>query len=80
MKPPKEKAKELIDKFFDYVGAMTCNQQNENAKKCALISIENEIETIESLIKLCNSDNFMKIHLDNKLQELQNVKSEIEKL
>lgn len=68
-------AKELIDKF-----TLLTTGGYDLAVISALISIDKEIETIEILIKLCNSDNFMKIHLENKLQELQELKSEIEKL
>lgn len=75
MKTAKEKAEELIDKF-----TLLTTGGYDLAVISALISIDKEIETIEILIKLCNSDNFMKIHLENKLQELQELKSEIEKL
>ena len=39
---PKEKAKDLFDKHFDYVEAWSESNQIENAKKCALITV-NEI-------------------------------------
>lgn len=44
----KDKAKELFNNYFDYVEAMTSNQQNENAKKCVLIAIEIAIEEIDN--------------------------------
>ena len=39
---PKEKAKELFDKHFEFVEALSASNQIENAKKCALITV-NEI-------------------------------------
>ena len=36
----KEKAKELFDKYFDFVGAFTLYQQHENAKQCALKAVD----------------------------------------
>jgi hypothetical protein len=36
----KEKAKELFNNYFYYVEAITSNQQIENAKKCALIAVD----------------------------------------
>ena len=37
---PKEKAKELLIKFLYYVESFSSEQQNENAKQCALISVD----------------------------------------
>jgi hypothetical protein len=39
---PKEKATELVNKHFDYVEAWSVSNQIENAKQCALITV-NEI-------------------------------------
>jgi hypothetical protein len=44
---PKEKAKNLVNKHFDYVEAWSASNQIENAKKCALITV-NEILLIDS--------------------------------
>ena len=37
---PTEKAKDLFNKYFGYVEAYSSDQQSENAKKCALICVE----------------------------------------
>ena len=37
---PKEKAKQLFNLYFDLVEAHSSMQQEENAKKCALIAVE----------------------------------------
>lgn len=39
---PKEKATELVNKHFDFVEAWSVSNQLENAKQCALITV-NEI-------------------------------------
>jgi hypothetical protein len=41
---PKEKAKELFDKYFEFVEAYSVQGQNENAKRCALIAVDLAIE------------------------------------
>ena len=41
---PKEKAKELLIKFLYYVESFSLEQQNENAKQCALISVDEILE------------------------------------
>jgi hypothetical protein len=41
----KEKAKELIDKYFDLVEAQTAEQQEDNARKAALIVCDELINT-----------------------------------
>jgi hypothetical protein len=45
---PKEKALQLFNNYFEYVEAFTPNQQNDNAKKCALITVDEIIETLKS--------------------------------
>jgi len=42
---PKEKAKELYDKYFELVEAQTSEQQEENARKAALIVCDELINT-----------------------------------
>lgn len=92
MKDAKEKAKELVEQFynqpinFPYVdsedgrcigaGYMTHN----TAKQCALIAVDNEIKSIIWLNNWCNYDNYMKEHIQNRILDLQKVKSEIENL
>ena len=65
---PKEKAKELLIKFLYYVESFSFEQQNENAKQCALISVD-------EIINECG-DRF----LFSKCDYWQEVKNEIEKL
>ena len=65
---PKEKAKELIDKF-KYYSDVNHNGNFENAKQCALIAVD----------EIIYNDGFTR--LDNYLIEFWlNVKHEIEKL
>ena len=42
---PKEKAKELYDKYFELVEAQTAEQQEDNARKAALIVCDELINT-----------------------------------
>jgi hypothetical protein len=37
---PKEKAKQLFDKYFEFVEAYSVQGQNENAKQCVLIAVD----------------------------------------
>ncbi len=49
---PRDKAKELIDKHVYYVQSATAFGQMENAKACALITVEellNEITSIDDI-------------------------------
>ena len=45
---PELKAKELFDKHFDFVEAWSGSNQIENAKQCALITV-NEILKIDNI-------------------------------
>lgn len=36
---PKEKAKELFDKYFEFVEAFSAQNQIENAKQCAMMCV-----------------------------------------
>ena len=42
---PKEKAKELYDKYFELVEAQTSEQQEDNARKAALIAVDEILNT-----------------------------------
>ena len=42
---PKEKAKELFDKHFEFVEALSTRNQIYNAKQCALITVDEIIDT-----------------------------------
>lgn len=43
------------------------------AKECALIAVKRELESIMWLSLLCNFDNPMKVHLENKISELKEI-------
>ena len=67
---PKEKAKELVDKFYPYdsIQAETV-YVFENAKQCALICVYEMLNNYEDKYKYCKTK-----------QYLEEVKKEIEKL
>ena len=66
---PKEKATELVNKHFDYVEAWSVSNQLENAKQCALITV-NEIQIYLDEVMLPNQFD----------QYLDEVKTEIKKI
>ena len=70
---PQEKAKELVDRYLQYVEAFSCKQQDENAKQCALIAVD---EILNLMIKEFKWDIFNNGHIEYWLE----VKQEIEKL
>lgn len=51
MLSPKEKAKELFNKFFPYVEAMSSRQQDENAKQCVLIAVDEILDLMINTFK-----------------------------
>jgi hypothetical protein len=66
---PQEKAKNLVNKHFDYVEAWSASNQLENAKQCALI-------TVDEIIIYLNE-----VMLPNPFdQYLDEVKTEIKKI
>ena len=67
---PKEKTKEIVNKFYYYVESISESQQQENAKQCALISVDEILSFID------NSD-FTNLYWLNYWTE---VKEEINKL
>jgi len=69
MSNPKEKATELVNKHFDYVEAWSVSNQLENAKQCALITV-NEIQIYLDEVMLPNPFD----------QYLDEVKTEIKKI
>ena len=73
---PKEKAKELLIKFLYYVESFSFDQQNENAKQCALISVD---EIINSNPSYDDYGGNGWIIIDNS-EYWKEVKNEIEKL
>ena len=71
---PKEKAKELYDKYqFVYVQNYTSSHE---VKQCALIAIENAVENIEAIDSKMINDNFK----EALLIYWEAVKNEIERL
>lgn len=46
---PKQKAKELFEKFLPYVEAFSSEQQIENAKEAAIIVVDEMLEEISNL-------------------------------
>jgi hypothetical protein len=66
---PKEKATELVNKHFDFVEAWSASNQLENAKQCALITV-NEIQIYLDEVMLPNPFD----------QYLDEVKTEIKKI
>jgi len=86
---PKEKAKELVEKFMSYSyfsdGNNSMNrqyQQEDNAKQCALIAVENEynakIQAYNEMSEFClDVASQAAIYAE---KEKEKVKQEIEKL
>jgi len=70
---PKEKAKELFDKFFKSTHPY---YDLENAKKCALIAVDE----VQQLIKDLSSCKNRFIYIIDEMNYWQEVKQEIEKL
>jgi hypothetical protein len=66
---PQEKATNLVNKHFDYVEAWSVSNQLENAKQCALITV-NEIQIYLDEVMLPNPFD----------QYLDEVKTEIKKI
>jgi hypothetical protein len=70
---PKEKAKELFNKYYSYLKANLMNDEEarEDAKVCALILVDNIIK------ELLNDKDF---YFKTRVHYYQAVKQEIEKL
>ena len=70
---PKEKAKELVDRFLSIEGADDCgNSYSCVAKQCALICVDEKIETLLPYAGL--------LDIKKTIDELEEVKQEINKL
>jgi ferredoxin len=89
MKNAKEKAEELVDKYFseirmpsDCEGCMQCVDRCGNmvdiAKKYSLIACDRTIDILKEIRDKEHSDNFW--YLENAILEEMQVKREIEKL
>jgi hypothetical protein len=70
---PKEKAEELVEKFYSRATSYSLDRknQNENAKQCALIAVD-------EIMKQCYD--YRDIDLQASYDYWEEVKSEIEKL
>lgn len=68
----KEKAQELFNNFFPYVEAMSSKQQDENAKKCGLMTIEIAIKELDAYNRHGG--------FQGRIDFWQEVKTEIQKL
>jgi len=68
MLEPKDKAIELLDKFVYYVESYSSNQQEENAKQCALIAVDELLQ------------DHLQDQTDTKFYYWQEVKKQIELL
>ena len=44
---PKEKAEELVEKFYKYAHGLTENVFKQNAKQCALIAVDEVIDALD---------------------------------
>lgn len=77
---PKEKAKELVEKFRRIFGRTNKDEMKYESKQCALISTDKEIEYLTWLNLLCTFDNPIKIDIENKIKELKEINQEILKL
>ena len=88
MKTPKEKAKKLVDKFYkiltkgfsdnDYAQILADAMWYDEAKQCALICVDEKIETLLNIIgtlPYMYSEYELELHRD-----LQELKKEILKL
>jgi hypothetical protein len=73
MRPPKEKAKELVDKFIPHSSG---NSNNNEAKECAIIAVDEIIELYEFHL-ISNPDDKRVMDTLNYFDE---VKQELEKL
>jgi len=90
---PKDKALDLVGNAYnsliisllhkdcegDYAvasGQMTV----DSAKQCALIAVNREIESFMLINLRCTFDDYMKPILEEKISELQQIKTEIENL
>ena len=71
-----EQAKELVDKFWIYAAANSKGSY-QNAKQCALICNQREIDVVERLLATRLNNDF---DLMNERHDLRLLRTEIEKL
>jgi hypothetical protein len=80
---PKEKAKELFEKFYLIESPNgSCQMTKHEARQCALIAVEEVIEIISDLDSLNDrtEDNLLTDSINWKYYYWRDVKTEIEKL
>jgi hypothetical protein len=85
MKPAKEKAKELVDKFYlipELNGS--CIITKHSAKQCAIIAINEMLEftkqTVVSSLTICTEEGYFREETTHYDSYLVDVKQEIENL
>jgi acetolactate synthase regulatory subunit len=79
MKPPKDYAEELVDKYYSvkwHNGKKVCSMSKQAAKDCAIIAVDEMIESYEFDVI---SDMTNQRYID-KLNYLDEVRQEINKL
>lgn len=67
---PKEKATELFIKHFEFVEALSVSNQLENAKQCALITVDQMILVLP-FTDTNASLNYYSIHLKKYLEQVK---------
>ena len=81
---PKEKAKELVDKFYPFtysaINAPKINQKQSDAVKCALVEVDEIIDELTNLFDTSYSENLLVRHTMNRVDFWKKVKQEIKKL
>jgi len=82
---PKEMANKLVTMHHNVIQDIGGDLGQEIlvsllAKQCALIGVNNELESVIWLDLLCTFDNPMKAHFKQKIIDLNEVKEQIEKL
>jgi len=81
---PKEKAKELVERFRDYshtefisyLGGYQLDTQIQNAKQCALIAVDEILTSLRDKDLYCAGEN----NINDCIKHWQEVKDEIEAL
>jgi hypothetical protein len=71
----KSKAKQLVDKYFEYAEAFTINQQNDNAIECAIIEVDKILDVDCRSMNEHDFDEHIEFHQQVK-QELINLKQQ----
>ena len=73
---PKEEAKELVAEFYEITKQDGYYEEFEEAKECALICVDREYKFWDEL----KSDRVQLSFIIDRMEELEEVKQEIEKL